>query len=113
MSSHTMKSTTVEENLYIAKKQAERGADVIKIVNRAETEAEIPTYLEAIQRIVAETGKRVLLLVSGKGQLVRYIGPSFGACMYLCVQHHGPLDTLEQPLLRKLKAMRDNIYFGK
>ena len=111
MSSHTMKSTTVEENITIAKKQAERGADVIKIVNRAESEREIPVYLEAIQKIIAETGKRVVLLVSGEGQLVRYIGPCFGACMYLCVEHHGPHDTSEQPLLRRLKAMRDNIYF--
>ena len=32
MSSHTFKSTTLEQNLMIAREQAARGADIIKIV---------------------------------------------------------------------------------
>jgi len=109
MSSHTMKSTTVEENIMIAKAQIERGADVIKIVNKAETKDEVPTYIEAIQKIVAMTDKKLLFLVSGEGQIIRYIGPSFGVCMYLCVQYHSEMDTKEQPVLRKIKAVRDGM----
>ena len=111
MSSHTFKSTTLEENLMIAKAHIERGADVIKIVNNALSEDEIPKYIDIIQKITAMTDKNLLFLVSGKGQIIRYIGPSFGACMYLCVQEHGELDTPEQPVLKKLKAVRDNILF--
>lgn len=111
ISSHTMKSITVEENLMIAKAHIERGADIIKIVNRAETKAEVPVYIEAIQKILAMTDKKLLLLVSGEGQLIRYIGPSFGVCMYLCVQYYGEMDTPEQPLLKKIKAVRDNMRF--
>ncbi len=111
MSSHTFKSITVEENLMIAKAHIERGADVIKIVNKAETKEEVSCYIEAIQKIVNMTDKKLLLLVSGEGQIIRYIGPSFGVCMYLCVQHHGDMDTPEQPVLRSLKAMRDNLRF--
>lgn len=111
MSSHTFKSTTLEENLMIAKAHIERGADVIKIVNDALSEDEVPKYIDIIQKITAMTDKKLLFLVSGKGQIIRYIGPSFGVCMYLCVQEHGELDTPEQPVLKKLKAVRDNILF--
>lgn len=111
MSCHTKMSTTVEENIMIAASQAERGADVIKIVNNSESTDEIPKYIEAIQKIRKTVDKELLLLVSGEGRIIRYIGPNFGVCMYLCVESHGELDTAEQPLLKNLKAIRDNIRF--
>ena len=111
ISSHTKKSLTLEENLKLAKAQEERGADVIKIVNVAQSASEIPVYLEAIQKITAETDKKLLLLASGEARLVRYIGANFGVCMYLCVESHGELDTKEQPTIAKIKAIRDNIIF--
>lgn len=109
ISSHTFKSLSVEENIKVAKEHIERGADIIKIVNKAQSKEEIPVYLTAIQEICKMTDKKLLLLVSGEGQLVRHIGPNFGVCMYLCVQSHGPLDTVEQPVLSKIKSVRDNI----
>ena len=111
ISSHTHKSTTLEENIMIAKTQIERGADVIKIVNKAQNTDEIITYLKAIEEITKMTDKKLLLLVSGEGLLTRYIGPNFGACMYLCVESYNELDTKGQPLLSKIKAVRDNIIF--
>ena len=109
MSSHTNKSTSIEENLVIAKAHIERGADIIKIVNNAESAGEISKYIEAIQKITQMTDKKLLFLVSGKGRIIRYIGPSLGVCMYLCVQSHSENDTPEQPVLKTLKAMRDHI----
>ncbi len=109
MSSHTNQSTTLEQNLHIARSQAARGADIIKIVNRAESADEVPKYIECIQKIVAETDKKLLFLVSGKGEIIRYIGANFGVCMYLCVAYHGPHDTPEQPTLKRAMAMRENI----
>ncbi|MBR7133135.1 MAG: type I 3-dehydroquinate dehydratase [Clostridia bacterium] len=109
MSSHTFKSTTVEENLMIAKGQTERGADIIKIVNCAESIDEVPEYLEAILKIKAMTSKKLLFLVSGNGRIIRYIGPSFGVCMYLCVESYGSLDTPDQPLIRNIIDIRKNI----
>lgn len=111
ISSHTFKSTTVEENLMIAKAQIERGADIIKIVNTAKSINEIPVYIESIQKITQMTDKKLLFLVSGQGQIIRYIGPHFGVCMYLCVQSHNNFDTPEQPILKKIKAIRDNMPF--
>ena len=109
MSSHTYKSTTLEENLMIAREQARRGADVIKIVNDAKSADEIPVYIDAIQKIIHETGKKLLFLASGKAEILRYIGPSLGVCMYLTVVYHSELDTAEQPKLCRAKAIRDNI----
>ena len=111
MSSHTRKVISVEENIMIAKEHIRRGADIIKIVNTAETDDEVLTYISAIQKITAMTDKKLLLLSGGKGQITRYIGPNFGVCMYLCVQSHGPLDTPEQPLISRLKPIRDNMKF--
>ncbi|MBE6689446.1 MAG: type I 3-dehydroquinate dehydratase [Ruminococcaceae bacterium] len=111
ISSHTYKSISLDECIMIAKEQIKRGADIIKIVNHANTADEVPKYIDAIQKITAMTDRKLLFLVSGKGEIIRYIGPNFGVCMYLCVQHHGEMDTTEQPLLSKIKAIRDNIRF--
>ncbi len=109
MSSHTLRKISQEETLMIARAHIERGADIIKIVNVAEDKTELPMYLETIQKITQMTDKKLLLLLSGEGELIRYIGPNFGVCMYLCVYEHGPLDTPAQPLLKDIKAVRDGI----
>ena len=109
MSCHTHKDLSIDESLTIAKAQAERGADVIKIVNKADTAASLPKHIETIQKILSETDKKLLYLLGGKGNLIRYIGPNFGVCMYLCVAYHEELDTKNQPLLKLVKAIRDHI----
>ncbi len=109
MSCHTEQSTTMEENLMIAHAQVERGADVLKIVSKAERSEEIPEYIESIQKIVSESEKKLLLLVSGEGKIMRYIGPCFGVCMYLCVVDYGPYDNKSQPTLNDLVNIRERI----
>ena len=111
ISSHTYKSISYDECIMIAEEHIKRGTDIIKIVNNASSADEVPEYIRAIQKINSMTDKKLLFLVSGKGEILRYIGPNFGVCMYLCVQHHGEMDTEEQPILRKIKAVRDNIKF--
>jgi 3-dehydroquinate dehydratase len=108
MSSHTGTNISIEEAMMIAKEHERRGADIIKIVAVADHQHDIPKYIECIQKIVFETNKKLLFLCSGEGTLIRYIGPNFGVCMYLCVESHGELDTKVQPLLSKLKLIRDN-----
>lgn len=109
ISCHTGRSTTLEENLAIAKAYEERGADVIKIVNVANSPDEIPKYIEAIQKIVASTDRKLLFLVSKAGKLIRYIGADLGVCMYLCLESVGQFDNPDQPLIGQAKAVRDNI----
>ncbi len=112
MSCHTNISTTLEESLMIAREQEARGADVLKIVCVAHEAEEIPKYIEAIQKIRAMTDKKLLFLVSGKGQIVRYIGPSFGVCMYLALHERGALDNKWQPMIKNIKPIRDNMDFS-
>lgn len=112
MSSHTMKNISTGECEMISKAHYERGADISKIVNTAQSKSEVPQYIAAIQNITtAYPDKKLLLLVSGEGQIIRYIGPNFGVCMYLCVAYHNKWDTVQQPVLKVLKPIRDNIRF--
>lgn len=109
MSSHTHKDISTDESVMIAMAQAERGADVIKIVNRSESKETVINHLSAITKITSMTDKKLLLLVSGEGRIVRYIGANFGVCMYLCVAYYNELDTKEQPTIAKLRAIRENL----
>lgn len=110
MSSHTKEVLSAEENLMLAKAHSERGADIIKIVDMIEDMDQLPGYLESIQRIQKTCGdKKLLFLLSDLGRLIRYIGPSLGVCMYLCVESYGELDTPTQPLIQDVKAVRDHM----
>ena len=111
ISCHTWKPLSVEENLMIAHAQAERGADVIKIVDGSDDPKDLPGFLESIHRIQEETGKKLLFLVSGRCRIIREIGPALGVCMYLTVQHHGEFDTPEQPLLVDVCAIDRHIRY--
>ena len=111
MSSHAQGNLTYGECMMIAKTHIERNADIIKIVDRTKEKSRIPELIKAVQDICAMTDKKLLLLASGEGRVMRYIGPNFGVCMYLCVAYHSERDTVEQPVLKELKQVRDNIRF--
>jgi hypothetical protein len=50
-----------------------------------------------------------LFLSGGECHLLRRIGGELGSCMYLCVHEYDELATSVQPLLRNVKAIRDNM----
>ncbi|MBE6553089.1 MAG: type I 3-dehydroquinate dehydratase [Ruminococcaceae bacterium] len=108
MSTHTSRFFDEEEVLRYAKEQVARGADVVKIVSKANSEDEQMAALQIIHRLKKELDRPFLFLVGGTHkQLVRQIGPALGCCMYLCVAHYVPTSTLAQPQLRAVKAIRD------
>lgn len=109
MSSHIMKFTPAERVLEIALEQQRRGADIVKIVTGAGT-AEQELENLRITRLLKENLKVPFLFLSGgECKLHRRIGPSLGCCMYLCVYEHDEYTTATQPLLSKVKAIRDNM----
>lgn len=113
MSCHTGANLGAQETLRIAKAQEERGADVIKIVNVTKSIDDLPESIASINLLQKEVKKPYLFLVGGPCQkLIRYMGPNLGVCMYLCVQHHGPMDTVAQPVLRHLKEVREHMGVG-
>lgn len=112
MSVHDLRSLTADEVLTVAKAQAARGADIIKIVVKTDSTACLPDYVRVIGQILRETGKQLLLLDCGANvRFIRQLGPNLGVCMYLCVTEHGAFDNHDQPLLKDIKAVRDHLLF--
>lgn len=109
MSSHVFQFQRAERVLEMALEQQRRGADVVKIVTGA---ADMEQQLEnlRITHLLKENLQIPFLFLStGLSSLHRRIGPSLGSCMYLCVYEHDEFSTKAQPLLKKVKAIRDNM----
>lgn len=112
ISSHVHTYFDEEQVMMYAKAQAERGADIPKIVSKADTEEEMMTGFKIITRLKNELGKPFLFLVGGAySKLIRQVGPAFGTSMYLCLVNYRPGVAMVQPLLRSAKAIRDNMNF--
>ncbi|MGN1409402.1 MAG: type I 3-dehydroquinate dehydratase [Eubacteriales bacterium] len=115
MSSHVLKYTPAEEVLRIALEQQKRGADIVKIVTAANSEAEQLENLR-ITSLLKETLDVPFLFLSGGTHcaLHRMIGPMLGCVMYLCVQEYDELATKSQPLLADVRAVREHLpYISK
>lgn len=109
MSSHVLKYTPAERVLEIAHEQKRRGADVIKIVTGAENMEQQIENLRITHLLKENLDAPYLFLSGGECKLHRRIGPNLGCCMYLCVYEHDEYSTKSQPLLHKVKCIRDNM----
>lgn len=108
MSSHTYAFRSAERVLEIALEQQRRGADIVKIVTGADSMEQQLENLRITNLLKQELKVPFLFLSVGECSLHRRMGPMLGSCMWLCVQEHDELSTPAQPLLRKVKAIRDN-----
>ena len=109
MSSHVMKYTPAERVLEIALEHQRRGADISKIVVGADNREQEIENLRIINLLKEKLDIPFLFLSSGECRILRRIGGEIGSCMYLCVYEHDALATPQQPLLKKLKQIRDNM----
>ena len=109
MSSHVLKFTPAERVIEIALEHQRRGADICKIVTGAETHEEEIENLRIVNLLKEKLSIPFLFLSSGECRILRRIGGSFGCCMYLCVHEYDELATKAQPLLKNMKAIRDNL----
>ncbi len=109
MSDHICQFTDYERVLHIAKAMKERGADICKIVVRAENMDEQIENLRIIHKLREEIDIPLLFLCGGKCRLVRNLGGELGCCMYLCVEEYDNFSTPAQPLLKNLKMIRDGL----
>jgi 3-dehydroquinate dehydratase len=113
MSSHTHTHIDEEGLIKYAKSQRERGADICKIVNFDYSEADTDENFRAILRIKREVGGKLLFLCTGGNcHQLRQIGTSLGVCMWLCVQNYAPGTSKEQPLLRSMRQVKDNLFYN-
>ena len=110
ISSHLYRYAPAERILEIGLEQQRRGADVVKIVTKAENNEQLLDNFKALTLLKENLKVPFLFLSSGShGGIIRRIGPNMGACMYLCVYEHDEYSTKAQPLLSRLKAIRDNM----
>lgn len=109
MSSHVLKFIPCERVLEIALEHQRRGADICKIVTGAETMEQQIENLRIISVLKENLNIPFLFLSGGVCHIMRRIGGELGCCMYLCVHEYDDLATPSQPLLRNVKAIRDNM----
>lgn len=109
MSSHVWEFTPAQRVLEMALRHQSRGADICKIVTGAETMEQQLENLKIVHLLKQELKIPFLFLSGGECHLLRRIGGSLGCCMYLCVYESDEFATPHQPLLRELKAIRDNL----
>lgn len=109
MSSHIFKFTPAERVLEIALEHQRRGADISKMVVGADSMEQQIENLRIIALLKEKLDIPFLFLSGGECHLLRRIGGELGSCMYLCVYEYDELATSVQPLLRNVKAIRDNM----
>lgn len=109
ISSHIMKFTPADEVLKIALAHQSRGADISKIVVGAENTEQQIENLRIINLLKERLNIPFLFLSGGECKVLRRIGGELGCCMYLCVYEYDNFASPLQPLLKKVKAIRDNM----
>ena len=109
MSTHIKKFTPADEVLKIALAHQSRGADISKIVVGAENTEQQLENLKMINMLKEKLDVPFLFLSGGECKILRRIGGELGCCMYLCVYEYDNFATPLQPLLKKVKAIRDNM----
>ncbi len=107
MSSHVLKFTPALRVLEIALEHQRRGADICKIVTRADTMAQQIENLRIIDLLRQNLKIPFLFLCGGECRILRRIGGNIGNCMSLCVHEYDELATPSQPLLSDMKKLRD------
>ena len=105
ISSHTHKYMTPEEVLNIARLQAERGADVAKIVTNADTDEELKNNFDILFMLKKEIPCDTLFLCNGeKAYLHRRFGPIIAnSSMFLCVNEYEKGNN--QPTIETVKSL--------
>ena len=109
MSSHALKYLPAEHVLEIARAQVERGADVVKIVTYANSTEEEVENLKTSLVLKRELDKPFLFLAGGECKIHRRLGPSFGACMWLCDAAYSENSTPLRPLIAPVKEIWKNL----
>lgn len=109
ISSHIYTFTPAERVLQIALAHQERGADICKIVSGADTMQQQLENLKIVNMLKEQLDIPFLFLSTGECRILRRIGGLLGCCMYLCVYEHDEFATPDQPLLKPLKAIVDNM----
>ena len=108
MSCHIYEFTPAEQVLAIAREQRRRGADIVKLVTGAQSMEQQLENLRITELLRRELDAPFLFLSCGQCELHRRVGPMLGCCMALCSLNDSVEPRPIQPMLRKMKRIRDN-----
>lgn len=106
MSSHPLRFMPYEDVLKIAKAQAERGVDIVKIVTLAESEAEVNENIKTTLRLNEALDTQFLFLCGGSHcRKHRLLGPVLSNSLFLSVQKG--VDGGPQPQMSDAKKVME------
>lgn len=100
-----------EEILGIMEEQSARGADILKVVTRTETEEEMLEGMKTLLLLKKNLEKPFIYLGTGSfGKFIRYIGPKFGVAVEFSV-HDYPVGStyITQPTIRSMRKVMENM----
>ncbi|GHU75310.1 hypothetical protein AGMMS49992_19010 [Clostridia bacterium] len=110
MSSHTWIPMSAEHVLEHALALANRGADMVKIAMTVHSDEDLLEAIRATSLVSKQLPVPLLHVCMGQhGKAHRVFAPVFGSCMILCVQEYAPNSHKDQPLLRAVHTIYDNL----
>lgn len=113
MSSHMSCARTAEETAeHLASLEA-RGADVVKIVTRAETEEELAEAFRTTMLLRRELKVPFIHLCVGTfSRPHRFLCPLLGTSIFFAVHRRDPRYGFPQPTIRSMKKVLENIHWN-
>ena len=101
-----------EDVLEMMKVQSSRGADILKVVTKTDTEEE---FLEACRTLVLlhrELDKPFIYLASGRfGKMIRYMGPKFGVAVEFAVYDYDTEGIYKQPTIHSFRKVMEHLHW--
>lgn len=111
MSSHAVREfVSPEDVLEMMKAQSSRGADILKVVTKVDTEEEFLESVRTLMLLRKEIEKPFIYLAGGKfGRMIRYMGPKFGVAVEFGVNSYDDEGIYNQPTIRSFRKVLDNL----
>ena len=103
LSTHTGCMMTAEEAVSLAQTLEKRGADVVKIIAKAEKEEDVAECFRTVIALKKVLKTKFTYHLEGKvGKLTRIVAPMLGSYMAFCFEHYTESSNFEQCHLKTL-----------
>jgi 3-dehydroquinate dehydratase len=113
MSSHMSCPRTAEQVLEHLRQSEARGADVVKLVQTADTPEELAEAFRTTMLLKRELKKPFIHLCNGKfSRPHRFLGPALGVSIFFAVPRYEPRYGMGQPLVSAMKNVLDNLHWN-
>jgi 3-dehydroquinate dehydratase len=113
ISSHVGCAMNAEQVLDHLRTTALRGADVVKIVTTVNTADELAEAFRTTLRLQRELDQPFIHLCTGSySRPHRFLGPALGVSIFFAVPRYEPRYGLNQPPIRAMKAVLDNLHWN-